>query len=684
MNRLLYIALYSSLLLAFTACTSDDAVQENKYTVGEADNEIRFSAGVTTGGQSAQSRAALAGHYAMKENTQIRLKVDGNWVNHGDSPYLISKTTTCKANADATNDGTSSETSIVDNINSLGSFNPTLYWDDYGTGDPANSANRANGLNVFGVAVDGETTAPAISGSDTWKSLSWTVNTDGSNVLEKDIICSNNLSDKVTTPCRYTFANRNDNEMRRLDFKHVLSKITFEVTAGTGFTAANGFTSEPTIHLTNNTEWESELSGYTESNYCLYTGNVDIEGAKATANASLKEAIKMEQIAYDATYKKYTYHALVYPGTPLGGTDNNTIIALINADGNVYKVPAEMIRTKMAEITNPDNFTTLAGHNYIIKVTINKQGLNVTAAVTNWVNHEISADAKINITADNYGNNGDNSLEKFDLYLKKTSNSQYEMHGSVTKSGGNYVTGLYWPTTEDTYHLRALIDPVDNSPSLNTDGNYTLFDSDNGYAVTLNRGDAKNDYQWGTTWDGTAGAEHYGADITPTAGNVRLQFKHVMSQVTVIVKTTDNDAAVDLKGSKCVITRLNSTATLNMHTGKVTLPTSGSSDYTVYDFNTDEGKHTQLPDGGGYTSIQIPQGEFSGDGIKFVITLLDGTTYQLSLSDIVLTTGEHAITKWESGGSYTYTLTLKKQEIKVTAQIKEWNELGTASGDIQL
>lgn len=672
MNRLLYIALYSSLLLAFTACTSDDAVQENKYTVGEADNEIRFSAGVTTGGQSAQSRAELAGHYAMKAGTQIRLKVDGNWKGHGESPYLISKTTTCKANADATDDKTTSE-SILDKINSLGSFDPTLYWDDYGTGDPANKdTGRAKGLNVFGVAVDGEATAPTVS---EWKSLPWEVNTDGSNVLKKDIICSNNLSEGQT-PGRYTFAKRNDNEMRRLDFKHVLSKITFEVTAGTGFTATNGFSSVPTVHLTNNTEWKSTVTEYT-TNYCLYTGNVDIEGAKATANASSK-AINMEKIAY--ADKKYTYHALVYPGTPLGGTDKYTIIALINADGNVYKVPAEMIRTAMSGIAGHTDYKTLAGHNYIIKVTIKKQGLNVTAAVTDWENHKISADAKINITDANYGPDGNNSLDKFDLYLKKTTSNQYEMHGSVTKTDGKYVTGLYWPTTTNQYHLRAFVDPVTDQPSLkNSDATYKTFSGSDYKIESLKRG---NDYLWGSTWNGSVEGEA----INPTSGKVALRFKHLMSQVTVIVKTTETADAVNLAGSKCVITGLNNEATANFDNGTVT-PLTGAektSNYTVYDFQTDGDKHTLSPDEGGYPSIQIPQAAFTGDGIKFVITLLDGTTYQLPLSDSVLTTGTYAITQWESGGSYKYTLTLKKQEIKVTAQIKEWNELGTASSDIQL
>ena len=89
-------------------------------------------------------------YYAMQTGTQVRLKVDGKW--KGKPSEDISQQATCKTET------------LTSTANSLTyDAGQTLYWDDYGAGDPANDYN-SNGLSVLGVAVDGETEAPAPAG----------------------------------------------------------------------------------------------------------------------------------------------------------------------------------------------------------------------------------------------------------------------------------------------------------------------------------------------------------------------------------------------------------------------------------------------------------------------------------------------------------------------------------------
>ncbi|MDD6779053.1 MAG: hypothetical protein PUD91_08515, partial [Bacteroidales bacterium] len=223
-------------MLAMAACS--DEVQGG-YTVGEQDNAISLSAGVQSGSNAAESRATIAGHYAFTPNTPVRLHVEGTWA--GKTPELIQKNSIYTT---GTKDGD-------ENALAYSSLDH-LYWDDFGTADPGNTANRANGLDIYGVAVDGQSSAPEVSNWDS--PLEWSVQTDGNNVLAKDIIVSNNLSQSATPQNRYTFDEQKagtDPEQSRLDFKHLLSRVTFVVKAGAGFTDGK-FAAAPVVTLTRN------------------------------------------------------------------------------------------------------------------------------------------------------------------------------------------------------------------------------------------------------------------------------------------------------------------------------------------------------------------------------------------------------------------------------------------------
>ena len=182
-SRLLYTI---TVILALHSCA--DNTETPAYTVGETDNAITLSAGVSTNDNGVQTRATSQKYTPFSAQTQLRLRVDGKWTNN--NPSGISKTTTAKtspsASADSDNDNTN-DTHTVDFTSA-----ERLYWDDYGTADPGNQAGRAEGLTIYGVAVEGNTSAPEVSD---WNSLSWKLPEDQNTNDWKnyDLITSNNI-----------------------------------------------------------------------------------------------------------------------------------------------------------------------------------------------------------------------------------------------------------------------------------------------------------------------------------------------------------------------------------------------------------------------------------------------------------------------------------------------------------
>ena len=270
-------------LLALMSCSDGNDI--HTYTVGAEDNAIALSIGVdnsplTPTPNLAKTRAAEGDNYiALAKGTVMRLRVEGKWNNS----ELI-KFTDCSADA-ATGYNT---------YNTISSYSPMLYWDDFGTADPNNTTGKTEGLAIYGVAVDGMTTAPNVNNtnsdngtieSDQWGNhssdnsnlLSWsTVDNCTSTVLERDLIVSNNLS-KTTAdgPGNLTFdehkaikSNSSEDNLKqsRLIFKHVLSKVTFNLTPGDGF---NGnFNATPIVTL---------VSDENDKAYCITEGNINIK-----------------------------------------------------------------------------------------------------------------------------------------------------------------------------------------------------------------------------------------------------------------------------------------------------------------------------------------------------------------------------------------------------------------------
>ena len=448
------------------ACNSSDALTGGS-TTDHPNGAIELSAGIVEGGSALVTRAGAEdnhttpGHLTLKGGTQLALQVSGTWTGH--TPSSVVQTTTATVG---------SETSAGSKHNNL-SCSPVLYWDDYGTADPDNAATgRAEGLTIYGVAIDGKTSLPTeLNSISDWTALSWTLPENqtaiGNTPDDKDLLISNNLQTSNNqspdeNDCgTYKFDKRTAGKL--LEFRHALSKITVNLRANKGFTG-NVFSSIPEVKLTSNdastslTEWP------------LTTGTVNITTGNITSQSGNAVVTMFNSATTTAGWTK-TYEALVMPGSEF--TSDNAIIARINADGNIYYVTAEKIRAAINSSTHATDgaYSTESGKNYVINVIVNKTDIDVTATVTDWttVNAEEVA-PKINVTV-GYSfpgtavrvntfsfyrslslNDGYSTGESENLLL----NGYYKRSSELTRSEENWTMDpvRYWSNHNQHYHFR--------------------------------------------------------------------------------------------------------------------------------------------------------------------------------------------------------------------------------------
>ena len=719
-------------LLALMSCSDGNDI--HTYTVGAEDNAIALSIGVdnsplTPTPNLAKTRAGEGDNYiALAKGTVMRLRVEGKW----GSNSLI-KFTDCSADA-ATGDNT---------YNPISSYSPMLYWDDFGTADPSNTDGKNNGLAIYGVAVDGMTTAPNVNNtnsdngtieSDQWGNhssdnsnlLSWsTEDNSTSTVLDRDLIVSNNLS-KTTAddPGNLTFEehkaiNKNlenkDEKQSRLIFKHVLSKFTFNLKAADGFENYK-FKSNPTVTLT-----RKKVSKMTEDNdgaYCLVEGKINIKKGEAKANDT-KKVIKAKYISEqtDNGYQVVTEAAIVYPGTQISSSEND-IIAQINADGNIYYITSEAIRTAINAISEHNNdFKAKAGYNYVFNITVKKTKINVTASVEQWNVVTADYEPKIDVTGNiGDGNTSASSLNSFSLYLKDDDNGQYGLSGSetfikanseitVNTTGGNptytFSTDVYWPDHQTHYHFRAVY-PKTKSTSEGSAPEVVTVSSEQGIKVN-NCKYEENNYPCNLLIGApeiTEGTMCENKDhISPTQevdmsvhgicareGSINLNFRYMMSQVVVNLSTSADGASnkVNIGANTIVeIENANTEGWIGLHNRNVVKYGDNTSTYKMNN-DGDKSRHDAI----------IPQ---NIENLVFKISVSNDNNvtdiYRANIKDIPVyvtdqsgkKTGDaNTITSWDAGKKYIYNLKVTKTKVSITATITDWETRSTDDTDIWL
>ena len=702
MTQKLKTIIFATALTALAACSDD--VATGRYSVGDEDNLVRLSTVVQSAPSAALPSRALDGHYALQDGTAINLYVEGDWT--GKTPSNIVKTPVYSAQADSDND----------NINALTwKSGDHLYWDDFGTADPANTANRAKGLGILAVAVDGKVLKTS---NIKWESytLAWnvatssTVQPSGSSqkFLLEDLLVANNLyaaidAESATTPQkRYTFGEQKALDTNpaeaRLEFQHVLSKITFNIKAGKGFEGLGGaqaFRTTPTVTLARNRTNEAE------NPWCFTNGSINIKTAEAT-NDGTKSVVKLSDMNTDLS--NVNEAAIIYPGSELGAADTDIVAKIVVDGANVYYVTAKEIRAAINGTTgHTGDYTTKPGYNYIFNITLNKTDIIVTATVSKWI--DVNADEafpKIVVSA-NVGNKGDTeqTLSDFRFYRNEgvnvplfgssdpvptaptTKNVKYTALADAKnpvaddKADGETAwkfwtiaatpteTSIYWPSHTTHYFFRGVY-PKET----------TVADGESSYIVVnnaqYNASTFPSNLMIGAPeiTDGTKcdNPDHTAVDmskygICARTGAINLNFRYMMSQVEVDLNTTTGDDKVNV-AANTVVEIIGCYNAGNVFLGTREVKQTTKADYTLA---TVTGTGNELK----RRSAIVPQ---PLEGLKFKVTVTNdnGTkdVYYSSIKDILVES--NTITKWKSGYHYKYTLTLKKTGISVTATITDW------------
>ena len=674
-------------LLALMSCSDGNDI--HTYTVGAEDNAIALSIGVdnsplTPTPNLAKTRAGESDNYvALTQGTKMRLRVEGKWGNNS-----LIKFTDCSA--DAATDG--------NKYNTITSYPPMLYWDDFGTADPSNIDGKNNGLAIYGVAVDGKKDkAPDVNNStgesttDQWGDhssedsnlLPWsTEDNSNSTVLERDLIVSNNLSKATAeTPGNLTFdehkaikSNSSEDNLKqsRLIFKHVLSKVTFNLTPGDGF--SGNFNATPIVTL---------VSDNDENAYCITEGNINIKKGKAIAGTTDndKKVVTLKKIA-DGDNGKITESAVIYPGSPIGRESDNDIVAKINADGNIYYVYAKEIRAAIISKLGSENtdYTCKASYNYVFNVKVSKTKISVTATLTDWnVIEAEEVEPKITARA-TVGDTGTNMSNQYDFY-RKTNDNDY------SKVSENE---MFWPDHQTHYHFRGIYPQLTNEGTLyqiakvgensdvqaiqvsNSPWNESAFPCN----FMIGMPEIKEDYKMCGS-DSHDPIDMIQNGICAREEAININFRYMMSQVLVELTTTEGYDKVTLDANtKVEIIGGYKDGYVGLHSRNVEKYADSKESYTMT--SVSDASNVQKHD------AIVPQ---SLNGVKFRITVTntDNSTdiYEVDINTIKEKNTNTPITVWKAGEKYKYALKITKTDIHVVATITDWTEKD-AESDIWL
>ena len=711
------------LLSLLTAACSDDI--QSTYTVGAEHNAITLRAAIGSGEEEVASRApdpSHANHVAFNSGL-LHLRVDGVWKGH--EPEKVHKETFGTV-------GYEYEGDILKPHNPL-TLSPSIFWDDFGTADPANMSpveenGRKKGLSIFGVTVDGysdNSQSPPVfnilpkgeaanQGNNLmsfsyWTIIPWTLplNQEGG-TTNFDLLTSNNIQEGKDGTLKFDEWKANAaNTSDLLVFTHAMSKVSVKLTADEGF---DGYDYE-----TNNNENAKFQNPpkVTLLNY-YYKGNVNVEAKVSTPTKSNQgDIITHPYIGGVGTHHFAHFYALVFPGNFF---DDDVNVVRIDADGNIYYVTAEKMNAAM-KLAQGGSTTYLQGKHYIFNVTVKKTGVDVTATIKDWDEVEADNETPIINFSECYGHTGNALTTPFSLYRSTTIDGTYtdpsdQAVVSYDNVNHKYTMSpqLYWPDHQTHYFFRGIW------PKVGSEDGPAAAKITGGNSIEVENADYdKNKYpsdlMIGRPRVAAGGAPDetcknpahqredgtYPAGICATdskdgsSGLIRMNFQYAMSQV--IVKLTTSDGAANA-------------ITINEHTkveilggytkGKILLGTEAS-DFTgqmvnPFTMTNDNGiDNPILNNYANYRNTIIPQALTNASGdLKFRITIsangsaTDAYETVLGIKEIMVKEGDAPkkyITAWEPGKRYIYNLHITKTGISVTATVTDWKTVD-ASEDI--
>ncbi|MBO4442939.1 MAG: fimbrillin family protein [Bacteroidaceae bacterium] len=520
-----------------------------------------------------------------------------------------------------------------------------LYWDDFSNSANAGTDLRAGGHGLhtlYGYCYNGGSPSTALDEETGVLGWSTAVNQSTAGVMKaNDLLWS---SSQTLVP--YSHA-RNAHGTLTVPFTHAMSKFTIVLVADEGFDS-------DALDNTTVTLAGMSLAGV-------------FNAPESTVQVSGTTSVLMyaNQVAETPQGKpSRAYEAVTVPKVAL--TAGKFLAGIKAADGNDYAifVTDDMLTSWAAGI---DNSVSMSGYNYKLTVTLNKQAVNIVATLADWTDVSASGIGEINFTADvktidKSNDAGITNGSSFSLWMTQDLDNVGTIATTAAFDGSGFVNtpAIYWPNGTDSYYFRAL--------AQNTD--VKTLD-----AVTSTAVSQGTDLIWGTTSahtgtesDGVTTHDYaVGAAINPRTGYVPLEFSHAMSYVSVNLETSSDASAVDLDGAKVTLTSLYTEGTVDIATGTVT--SKGDKAAKAVDESTTFSKLFMIPQ-------QI------ANESRMIVKLADGTTYSLRLNQCTDGT-DAAVAGWESGNRYTYTISLKKEEIGFRVLVQDWTE-NTGSGNAML
>ncbi len=300
--------------------------------------------------------------------------------------------------------------------------------------------------------------------------------------------------------------------------------------------------------------------------------------------------------------------------------------------------------------------------------------------------------------------------------LKETAAGVYSAYNTAG------TTPWYWPNNLTYYHLRAL-QPTGKTIQEDINNNGTPEDTsddiNNGDFITLTTAATYTDVTWGApmnnidlvgitdpeaegypkpaerlTYDpATHGFDGTNAPTThqiskaigPTTETINLELFHMMSDVTINLKSSGEDDNINLNGATISLSNIYPTAKVRVGNGLV-VPDGEAGDVNPSLVYTTATNTSQVANYG-----FVPQ---DLTDVVLTITTADKNQYKVNMKDVVaktyapnlinVHTVDSPITRWYPNHTYTYTFNLTKKGISaLSATVAEWEPV-TATQDVQI
>ncbi len=702
--------------LLATACSSDSPTLPDNQPENALKTPITFSSGVA-GGSVGRATVITGGggftYNAFAANTGIVMNIVSQ--KGSDATYRSTRTVA------------KTQASSSDENNILFESNDVRYWDD--------AFGRSAKMSVYAVAVPEKalstgstgltkTSLTGFSGTEgAWQENSieskiiWTVSTtqNTTTIGDEDLVYSNNVQNGNRIGFTPDVVEAVDGPgtfgTGPLKFNHALTRITVKLKEGTGFNNSS------------NDDFQFDSGKEIELLGMPYKGTLDV--ATGTWSSTSPTNVKTAKQSTTESGVNYMRSAQVLPDYTIT-KDDNTNMMKFTIDGNTYYVTQAMVftalKTPLSLGEDVASITMEQGKNYIFTLTVKKTGITLTANVAEWQNVTATEEEVENAngrTMDFYTAADGSACNSFDLYrlVTNTENSttatwggnyteKFSTKDKTIPDDGQWTTGWYFETSNSYYHFRTVNVGTTLQESETENPDYFTITS----GALNNDPSSGNDYHWGAPikkeasniqHDPDKGYEDYiSPAINATVSPIGITEFHTMSDIHVVLKTTDGDDAVKLfddsatpKYTKITLMRYYNTGTVLMGNGKVepnTTTDATNSEITApSENNSGDYYETDPTKSKAYTYRVVPQPLDYNNGadqhIGLEILTPDGNKYFINqLSDIKVQGKENKIDRWYPGKKYTYTFKLKKTGIQMTCTVANWQNITASDTNVDL